>query len=195
MFSRMLPIRQYLPDRSIADLPAEVRKQLDSSEFTSTPRRGGRSAIGVGSRGIANIATIVRSAVAYWNEAGYKPFIFPVMGSHGAATAEGQAQVLARYGIDEATMGAPIVSSLEVVSLGRTHDGIEVFMDRNAYSSDGVMLIGLTPLASVCSYVYFRLVADSVPQGRLKPCPSYEALQPFPLNPFFAGEWRSSMFS
>jgi hypothetical protein len=142
MFSRMLPIRQYLPDQSIADLPTEVRKQLDSSEFTSTPRRGGRIAIGVGSRGITNIATIVRSAVSYWNEAGYQPFIFPAMGSHGAATAEGQAQVLARYGIDETTMGCPILSSLEVVSLGRTHDGIEVFMDRNAYSSDGVMLIG-----------------------------------------------------
>jgi hypothetical protein len=142
MFSRMLPIRQNLPDRSIADLPAEIRKQLDASGFAATPKRGGRIAIGVGSRGIANIATIVRSAVAYWNKTGYKPFIFPAMGSHGAATAEGQAQVLARYGIDETTMGCPIISSLEVAPLGRTHDGIEVFMDRNAYSSDGVMLIG-----------------------------------------------------
>jgi hypothetical protein len=142
MFSRMRPIRQYIPDRSIADLPGVVRMRLDSSEFSSKPKRGGRIAIGVGSRGIAHIATIVRSAVTYWNDGGYKPFIFPAMGSHGAATAEGQAQVLARYGIDEGTMDCPILSSLEVVSLGRTHDGIEVFMDRNAYCSEGVMLIG-----------------------------------------------------
>ncbi len=71
-----------------------------------------------------------------------RPFIFPAMGSHGAATAEGQADVLAHYGIIEATMGCPVVSSLEVVSLGRTPDGIEAFMDRNAFESDGVMLVG-----------------------------------------------------
>jgi hypothetical protein len=39
-------------------------------------------------------------------------------------------------------MGCPIVSALDVVSLGKTADGIEAFMDRNAFGSDGVMLIG-----------------------------------------------------
>src|SRR6202020_737943 len=64
------------------------------------------------------------------------------MGSHGAATAEGQADVLAHYGIVESSMGCPVVSSLEVVPLGSTPDGIEAFMDKNAYDSDGVFLIG-----------------------------------------------------
>jgi hypothetical protein len=64
------------------------------------------------------------------------------MGSHGAATAEGQADVLAHYGITEATMGCPVVSQLDVVSLGSTDEGIEAFMDRSAYESDGVILIG-----------------------------------------------------
>jgi len=63
------------------------------------------------------------------------------MGSHGAASAEGQANVLAHYGITEATMGCPVVSQLEVVSLGKTADGIEAFMDKAAYESDGVMLV------------------------------------------------------
>ena len=39
-------------------------------------------------------------------------------------------------------MGCPLVSQLEVVSLGKTADGIEAFMDRAAYESDGVMLVG-----------------------------------------------------
>src|SRR6202162_3344536 len=64
------------------------------------------------------------------------------MGSHGAATAEGQADVLAHYGIIEETMGCPVVSSLEVVSVGHTAEGIEAFMDRNAFESDGIMLVG-----------------------------------------------------
>ena len=84
----------------------------------------------------------MRAVVDFWKDAGMRPFIFPAMGSHGAATAEGQAEVLAHYGITEATMGCPIVSQLEVVSLGKTADGIEAFMDRSAHSSDGVMLVG-----------------------------------------------------
>src|SRR4029077_1026055 len=63
-------------------------------------------------------------------------------GSHGAANAAGQAEVLAHYGINEATMGCPLVSQLDVVSLGKTADGIEAFMDRTAYEADGVMLVG-----------------------------------------------------
>jgi len=139
---RMLPVTQSFPDRSIKDIPGEVHRQLAQSGFDSRVSPGARIALGVGSRGITNIAAIVRSAVDYWKSRGCSPFIFPAMGSHGAATAEGQADVLAHYGIHEATMGCPVISSLEVVSLGKTPEGIEAFMDRNAYLSDGAMLIG-----------------------------------------------------
>jgi hypothetical protein len=139
---RLLPVRQNFPDRRIHDIHGEVQRQLAGSRFSSRVRPGARIAIGAGSRGISNIAAIVKSVVDYWKAQGCAPFIFPAMGSHGAATAEGQADVLAHYGIHEATMGCPVVSALEVISLGKTADGIEAFMDRNAYESDGVMLIG-----------------------------------------------------
>ncbi len=141
-FPRILLVRQNFPDRSIADVPSAVAQELAASGFAARLAPGSRVAIGVGSRGITNIATIVRSAVQYWKDCGMRPFIFPAMGSHGAATAEGQADVLAHYGIIEETMGCPIVSSLEVVNLGKTPEGIESFMDRNAYEADGTMLIG-----------------------------------------------------
>ena len=141
-FSRLLLVRQNLPDRSVADIPGEVTRQLAQAGFAARLKPGGRVAIGVGSRGIANIATIVRAIVDFWKSQGARPFIFPAMGSHGAATAEGQADVLAHYGIHEATMGCPVVSQLDVVSLGRTAEGIEAYMDREAFLSDGVMLVG-----------------------------------------------------
>jgi hypothetical protein len=141
-FPKLLPVRQNFPDRAIHDVARAIQRQLGASAFSSRLKPGARVALGVGSRGIANIATIVRSVVEYWKSQGCQPFIFPAMGSHGAATAEGQADVLAHYGIHEATMGCPIVSALEVVSLGKTADGIEAFMDRNAFDSDGVMMIG-----------------------------------------------------
>src|SRR5690349_15345109 len=141
-FSPLLLVRQKFPDRSIKDISGTVQAELKAGGFASRLAPGSRVAIGVGSRGIANIATIVRAVVDFWKAAGMKPFLFPAMGSHGAATAEGQADVLAHYGIHEATMGCPVVSSLEVVPLGKTADGIEAFMDRNAYESGGVMLVG-----------------------------------------------------
>ncbi len=138
----MLIVRQHFPDRRIPDVAAETRRQLSASSLGAGLQPGARVAIGVGSRGIHNIATIARETVAYWKARGIRPYIFPAMGSHGAATAEGQADVLAHYGIIEQTMGCPIVSQLDVVSLGKTEDGIEAFMDREAFQSDGVMLIG-----------------------------------------------------
>ncbi len=138
---RFVLAEQHYPDRSISDIPAHIRSELSRSDFAARVRKGSRIAIGVGSRGIANIATITKSLVEFWKEHGAQPFIFPAMGSHGAATAEGQADVLAHYGIHEATMGVPILSSLDVAPLGRTPEGIETYIDQNAYDSDGIFLI------------------------------------------------------
>src|SRR5579864_8583197 len=141
-FPRLLLVRQNFPDRGLRDVEGAVKRELGGSPFGGGLKPGARIAIGVGSRGISNLATIVRSAVDFWKSKGARPFLFPAMGSHGAATAEGQADVLAHYGIIEETMGCPVVSSLDVVPLGPTPDGIEAFMDRNAFESDGVMLVG-----------------------------------------------------
>lgn len=141
-FDRTLLVQQTFPDRKIADIPGTVKRELSASSIGAELPAGSSVAIGVGSRGISNIATIVRSVVDYWRGRGMNPFIFPAMGSHGAATAEGQADVLAHYGIHEATMGCPVISQLEVVNLGRTDEGLEAFMDKLAFNSAGVMLIG-----------------------------------------------------
>ena len=141
-FPRLLKVQQHFPDRRLKDVRSSVLAELQSSQFASRVKPGGRVAIGVGSRGIINISTIVKAVVDYWTSQGCTPFIFPAMGSHGAATAEGQADVLAHYGIHEATMGCPVISELDVVSLGKDSNGIEAFMDKNAFNSDGVMLVG-----------------------------------------------------
>ena len=138
---RVVPIRQRFEDRGLPDVAAAVRDAMESAQWTSAVAPGSRIAIGVGSRGIANIPVITRAVADFWRSRGINPFIIPVMGSHGSATAEGQAAVLARYGITEESMGVPVVSSLEVVKIGTTPEGIDVSMDRAAYESDGVMLV------------------------------------------------------
>ena len=139
--SRLLLVRQDFPDLRLADVRASARARLEESGLAARLQPGARVAIGVGSRGIANIDVIVHSAVQYWRDHGMSPFVFPSMGSHGAATPEGQADVLAHLGISEASVGCPIVSRAEVVSLGRTAEGIEVFMDAAAHAADAVMVV------------------------------------------------------
>lgn len=141
-FPDVLLVRQHFPDLALRDIPGSVIAELKSSSFASKVPEGGSVAVGVGSRGIANIDVIARAVVDFWKSVGRRPFIFPAMGSHGAATAEGQADVLAHYGITAETMGCPVLSQLDVVSLGKSPEGIEAFMDRLAFESDGVMMVG-----------------------------------------------------
>ena len=63
---------------------------------------------------------------------GAKPFVFPCMGSHGAATAEGQKKVLDSYGISEATAGVPVKASMETAIVGELPDGTPVHVDKHA---------------------------------------------------------------
>lgn len=137
----LIPVRQKLPRRALPDVGYAVHLELTKSGIASRLRPGSRIAIGVGSRGIANLKEIVRSVVDFWKSNGMVPFLFPAMGSHGAGTAAGQAEVLARYGIHEATMSCPVVSSFDVVSLGTNSLGVESFVGRDAWNSDGVFLI------------------------------------------------------
>jgi hypothetical protein len=139
--SVFIPVRQHFPHKKIDDIPAAVQRELASGNFVSRLSPSARIAIGVGSRGISNLAVIVRAVVDFFSHAGFRPFLFPAMGSHGAANAAGQARVLAHYGIDEPSMDCPVVSSFDVISLGTTPDGIETFAGKDAWESDGIFVI------------------------------------------------------
>jgi len=138
---KLIPVRQRFPVRRLPDVREGTLEAMRGAAWTSAVKPGARIAVGVGSRGISNIAVMTKAVVDFWLERGCKPFIIPVMGSHGGASAEGQAQVLEHYGISEATMCVPVVSSLDVVQVGQTPEGIAVSMDKQAYESAGVMLL------------------------------------------------------
>lgn len=104
-------------------------------------QKGQRIAITGGSRGIADYVSLMRAAVAYIKEKGAIPFIVPAMGSHGGATAEGQVEVLRNLGITEESVGAPIISSMDVVEVARTELDLPVYIDKNAYGADGILLL------------------------------------------------------
>ena len=134
---RMFRAEQLFPRERIApaDIPAAVAGELSREPFRSKIRPGMSIAITAGSRGIANVDLITRSIVDFVKARGAVPFIVPAMGSHGGATAEGQLEVLASYGITPEAMGCEIRSSMEVVELGTSDTGLPSNDPRNLRTS------------------------------------------------------------
>lgn len=138
---KMIKIRQKFTAEEVTDVEATVRRELDQAKIRALIKPGLRIALTAGSRGICNMAQIIKTTGNFLQELGAKPFIVPAMGSHGGATAEGQREVLRDYGITEETMGMPIISSMEVDQIGVTPAGVPVYMDSNAHNADMVVLI------------------------------------------------------
>jgi hypothetical protein len=120
----------------LPEIEAGIREALQSVKLPS-----GSVAIGVGSRGVGRIGSIVAALVEALKDAGAEPFVVPAMGSHGASTAEGQARVLEHLGVGEREIGCPVRATMETVLLGETPSGIQVFMDKNAYEADSVVVV------------------------------------------------------
>ncbi len=138
---RLVKVRQKFERPLLKDVEEVVFDRLRSSGVLDSVRMGMSIAIAVGSRGIANQPLVVRLLVKELKAKGANPFIFPAMGSHGGATAEGQESLLARMGITEQAMGAPIRSTMGVVDMGRAENGLTVWFDAYAAAADGIRLL------------------------------------------------------
>ena len=138
-FPRLLPVRQHYDVPVEADVAAATARELEPLRARIRP--GMSVAVTAGSRGIHDLARVVRAACDWLRAAGAEPFIVPAMGSHGGATAAGQLAVLASYGVTEETMGVPLRATMETVVLGRVPDGPEVHLDANAAQADGILLV------------------------------------------------------
>ncbi len=136
---RFFRLRQSFPRPRIDHVPAAVMSALAGCIERDLSKQS--VAITVGSRGIAGIAEITRACVDFLKQRGAQPFLVPAMGSHGGATDDGQADVLARFGITQATMGCPVRSSMEVVQVAMAAEGFPVYFDQSALSADHVLVV------------------------------------------------------
>jgi nickel-dependent lactate racemase len=140
-YPQMSKIKQKFPTEKLEDITREIDNQFNLIDLNKKIMPGGRYAVTAGSRGISNLNLIIKSVCDYIKNCGATPFIVPSMGSHGGATGDGQAELLTHFGITEEKMGAEIISSMEVVTLGTTSNGAPVYMDKNAYESDGIIVV------------------------------------------------------
>ena len=134
-------VRQGFQSHRLDDVAASVSAQLDRARVADEIQKGDSIAIAVGSRGISNIGLITKTVVRFLANLGGRPFIVPAMGSHGGATPEGQASVLATYGIDSANLGCEIRSNLDTAEIGSTRDGTRVHFDKHAAKADHIIIV------------------------------------------------------
>jgi len=140
-FPPIARVRQSIPQPQVADVPGTVRRLILESRLKERVPQGGTIAVGVGSRGIAAIPRIARAAVDALKEMGFKPFIVAAMGSHGGATREGQAELLAGYGVTPEAMGVEVRSDMDTLVLGTNPVGLPIYFDKNAHGADGIVLL------------------------------------------------------
>jgi len=152
----MYPVRQHFHLPRMEDVTAAVEEQFATFPFPEGLGPGQSVAVCVGSRGIHDLPHIVAAVVRCFKALGLRPRIIPAMGSHGGATAEGQAGILRDLGITESSVGAPVVSSMEVVSLGTADSGMELFCARDGLEADWVV-----PINRVKPHTAFRGQVES----------------------------------
>ncbi|MCU0559589.1 MAG: hypothetical protein MUD16_05280 [Desulfobacterales bacterium] len=140
-FPEFCRVRMRFRAEQIKDLPAAVNREMDSVLPASGIRAGDRVAVGVGSRGIDQLGVIVRAVCKRIKALGAQPLIVPAMGSHGGATAEGQAAVLQRLGVTAESCGAPVVSSMEVERIGTVLGEVPLYFSRDALAADHCLVI------------------------------------------------------
>ncbi|HEX2520907.1 MAG TPA: lactate racemase domain-containing protein, partial [Terriglobia bacterium] len=140
-FPKVVRVQQNFDSTHVTDIPKTVSEQIGNLKLDGRVKPGQNVAITGGSRGVANIAVILRAVVDELRKLGARPFIIPAMGSHGGGTAEGQRLVLEHYGITESSMGAPIRATMETTQVGETPQGIPVFLDNYALEADHVVVV------------------------------------------------------
>jgi len=138
---KIFKIRQKIDAPHLEDVEKKVNELLDQFELSRKVKKGERIGLTAGSRGIKDKPKVLKTIIERLKDLGASPFVVPCMGSHGGATAEGQTEVLESLGITEKSVGAPILSSVEVEEIGRTKFGTPVLVDKNLLGADKIIVV------------------------------------------------------
>ncbi|RFU62788.1 hypothetical protein D0469_20150 [Peribacillus saganii] len=143
-YPRFCKIQQNYPNHIVENLKDTIFSELDKVlERTKLPV-GSSIAITAGSRGINQIAVILKFIVEKLSEEGFKPFLFSAKGSHGGGEAGGQKELLESLGVTEEFIGTTISCSAEVVCVGYTEEylpGLPIYTAKEAAEADSVLIV------------------------------------------------------
>lgn len=137
----MHKVRQSFKKDKIDDIEKTMNEEFEKESILSTIKPGQKVAVAVGSRGIRNLKKIVKLTIDKIKSLGAEPFIISAMGSHGGGSEEGQREVLYGYGITEEYMEVPVITKTDVIKIGKTKNGNDIYFDKIAWQADVVVPI------------------------------------------------------
>ena len=143
---QIMKVSQTFDNTKLDDVEGDLNQKLIDKNIKDKIKPGMKSAITGGSRGISSYKELMKTIVSFVKKCGATPFIVPSMGSHGGGTSEGQENMLKKLGITKESVGCEIISSMDVVEVGRTSKDLPVYIDKNAANADGIILLNRVKL-------------------------------------------------
>ena len=143
---QIMKVSQIFDDSKLENVEKYLNQKLIDKNIKDKIKPGMKIAITGGSRGISHYKELMKTVVSFVKECGGVPFIVPSMGSHGGGTSEGQENMLKKLGITKDTVGCEIISSMDVMEVGRTSKDLPVYIDKNAANADGIILLNRVKL-------------------------------------------------
>ena len=137
----MIDVSYRLAVLKINDIEATMKEEIRKSALNKKIKAGSRIAITAGSRGIKDIAKILEVVCHEVRRLGGNPFLISAMGSHGGGTVKGEREILKSLGITEKKVKAPLIISREAVKIDETPDGCAVYLDKEAFKSEGIIVV------------------------------------------------------
>nr|WP_321403800.1 hypothetical protein [uncultured Desulfobacter sp.] len=135
-FPQFYRVRLNPPSRAMPDPAGVLEKELVQALDQVGIKPGQTVAVGVGSRGINQISSLVSTICRSIRERSAVPFIVPAMGSHGSATPQGQAMMLEKLGVTPGTCHAEIRPEMETVQVATVCNEVPVFFSGQALAAD-----------------------------------------------------------
>lgn len=143
---QIMKVSQTFDNTKLDDVEGDLNQKLIDKNIKDKIKPGMKIAITGGSRGISFYKELMKTIVSFVKKCGATPFIIPSMGSHGGGTSEGQENMLKKLGITKESVGCEIISSMDVVEVGRTSKDLPVYIDKNAANADGIILLNRVKL-------------------------------------------------
>ena len=143
---QIMKVSQTFDNTKLDDVEGDLNQKLINKNIKDKIKPGMKIAITGGSRGISSYKELMKTIVSFVKKCGATPFIVPSMGSHGGGTSEGQENMLKKLGITKESVGCEIISSMDVVEVGRTSKDLPVYIDKNAANADGIILLNRVKL-------------------------------------------------
>ena len=143
---QIMKVSQTFDNTKLDDVEGDLNQKLIYKNIKDKIKPGMKITITGGSRGISSYKELMKTIVSFVKKCGATPFIIPSMGSHGGGTSEGQENMLKKLGITKESVGCEIISSMDVVEVGRTSKDLPVYIDKNAANADGIILLNRVKL-------------------------------------------------